>query len=76
MHTHAPLTPEELREIKKEFDYIMEHFLPKYRKYLADGTLMAAIDEDAQFADDGMVLMTLAEKIGISDFGTYLQELL
>ncbi len=74
MHTHAPLTPEELHEVKKEFDYIMERFLPKYKEYLKSSTLMAAIDQDAQFADDGMVLMTLAEKIGITDFGAYLQE--
>lgn len=74
MHTYPPLTPEEQEEVRREFDYIMERFLPKYKAYLADGTLMAAIDEDAQFADDGMVLMTLAEKIGISDFGSYLQE--
>lgn len=73
-HTHLPLTPEELEGVRKEFEYIMERFYPKYKQYAAEGTLMAAIDYDQEFSDDGMVLMTLGEKIGISSLGNYLQK--
>lgn len=73
-HEHTPLTPEELREVKREFELLMNRFLPKYRQYYKQNSLMAAIEGDTQFAEDGMVLITLGEKIGISDLGAYLQD--